>query len=328
MTGGRANVTDLRDGLLNSVNRRTVFSSAPQDKGTIDDWASRYLVWMALGGTRQTIPQSILSVIATTQILGIPRPFASVPVDANMLSSAKDLCSSVLPDSISLEAIEPVVRSSLSSTTPNPFSFEAGMFGGGKPQQTTLVYSNGDAMLWGKVCSVDNPPPVRALTVPSPSIWSSNPNPWNFMKVREEFDFYDSSVFPALSKVVDQRGNVVTGITSDNYFPWCIRPPLDNPEAPENSTNPLAVAFNTWRNAHPALDGNELPYCPGKDSTGARYITSQWLGDPSLSKDKLNQWITRGAVNAGLMVYSYLNQVSNAGIAPTPAFDQCNGLTP
>ncbi len=327
MTGGHANVTDLRDGIFNPNNRQAVFSSAPLGSATIDDWAARYFSWMALGGTKQTIPASILAIVASTRFIGAPRPLASAPVDANMLSNAEDLCSSILPMSKTTGDMQSQVRSLI-----NRFNFESGMFesdtpGVGAPQ-TTLIYSNGDAMLWGEVCSVDNPAPVRALST-SPLSWTAS---GPVFAVRASNDFYDSSVFPQNKgyKVVDQRGNVVDvgvgGIKPDNYFAWCIRPPVD-PDLPSNANDPNLIAAKAWIAANLAPDGNQLPFCPSKDNNGAQYITSSGQGDPSLSVDQLNQWTVHGAVNAGLMVFLYLDQLTNGDIAPTPAFDQCSQLS-
>ena len=319
MTGGRANVTDLRNGLFNPQYRQAVFSSAPLDNASVDDWAARYFTWMALGGTKQTIPGSILAIVASTRVIGAPRPRAQAPLDANMLSSAADLCSNILPMPTGFTQL--FIRSGK-----NPFNFEAGMLEPDTPSrapQTTLIYSNGDAMLWGKVCSVDNPPPVRALSPVSINAWAQDVPMLSF---RTAYDFYDSSVYPSDRPVVDQRGNVVKGITSDNYFAWCIRPPVD-PDDPNNANDSNLVAAKQWIKNNPAPDGNLLPFCPYKDSKGAQYITASGQGDPNLSVDKLNQWIVRGAVNAGLMVYLYLDQLTNGDIAPTPAYDQCSQLS-
>ncbi len=323
MTGGHANVTDLRDGLFNPQYRQAVFSSAPSDHGSVDDWAARYFTWMALGGTKQTIPGSILAIVASTRVIGAPRPRAKVPLDANMLSNAADLCSSILPMPTGITEV------SIHSQK-NRFKFEAGMLesdDGSAPPQTSLIYSNGDAMLWGKVCSVDNPPPVRALSPVSANNWAQGGDvTMQYARFRSAYDLYDSSVYPSDSFVVDQRGNVVKGITSDNYFAWCIRAPVD-PDDPNNANNSNLVAAKQWIKNNPAPDGNLLPFCPYKDSKGAQYITASGQGDPNLSADKLNQWVVHGAVNAGLVVYLYLDQLTNGDIAPTPAYDQCSQLS-
>ena len=71
-------------------------------RSAADLWASRYMAWMALGGTLKRIPQDVLHLVTTTPILGYPRenigqlPGASDPT-GNMLNLAKGLCAMVLP---------------------------------------------------------------------------------------------------------------------------------------------------------------------------------------------------------------------------------------
>ena len=45
----------------------------PGDKTTADRWGSRYMAWMALGGTLKRIPQDILHLVTATPILGYTR---------------------------------------------------------------------------------------------------------------------------------------------------------------------------------------------------------------------------------------------------------------
>jgi mono/diheme cytochrome c family protein len=303
MTGGRANVTDLIDGIMNPDNRQAVFSSAPSDHANVDDWAARYFTWMGLGGTQQTIPSSILAIVANTRVLNLTRPSAALAQDANMLSNALNLCSYLLPMNQDPNAYSNfAVRSQK-----NRFNFEGGMFesdDGAGVAQTTLIYGNGDVLLWERVCSVDNPPPVRALT---PDVWSANPKFYV-----SYLDFYDASSYPATSPAVDQRGNVVTGISSSNYFPWCLRQP-----SPVN----LAVA-DAWRSANLSANGQQLPYCPPYITPGTGF------GDTAhLSFDKLHQWAERGAINAGLMVFAYLELLASGDLIPTPSYDRCEQLS-
>lgn len=313
ITGGKANVTDLSHGIMVPSNRRTVFASAPQGSATTDDWAARYFAWMGIGGTKQTIPHSILAIIANNKVLGVPRPAPEMVLDANMLSSAFAHCADLLPkelNSVNVVSVPFNVRS-----TQNIFSFEGGMFekdDGSGPPQTSLIYKNGDALLWEQVCAADNPPPVRAIR---------NVGENGSLQVNYN-DFYDAQVYPMDQPVVDQHGNVITGITETNYFPWCLRKPSSNAE--------LAIA-DQWLASHPSANGKTIPYCPAVDSRGSPYIypisASEFPGgDALLSSDALNRWAVRGAINAGLMVFEYLDQLASGARSPTPAYDQCEQL--
>lgn len=322
MTGGNANVTNLRDGIMQQSNRNSVFSSAPLTSITIDDWAARYFAWMALGGTKQTIPASILAIVANTSLAGTARPIVSVPTDANMLSSAYRLCSNLLPanidpkDSNSYGIVNNmtvfVVRSAA-----NEFSFEGGMFeydGTSKNPQTSLIYGNGDVLLWERVCSADNPPPIRALSV-------TNYSPIT-LAVKGEY-LYPPDLYPPDHQLVDHRGNVVTGVTDTNYFPWCLA-------KPEDASSIAAV--DAWRAQNLATDGQQIPYCPATDKNGNPYIPATDAGGnpisasaAALNYDAVNRWVDRGAINAGLMVFAYLDLLAR-GANPTPAYDQCESL--
>ena len=75
MTGGDARVANLRDGLFGPVdhpggNRERVFKDAAKSGLTTDDVGSRYMAWMALGGTQRAIPSSVLAIVSNTQVFG------------------------------------------------------------------------------------------------------------------------------------------------------------------------------------------------------------------------------------------------------------------
>jgi mono/diheme cytochrome c family protein len=318
MTGGNANVTDLVHGINVPGNRNAVFSSAPMGSAKVDDWAARYFSWMGMGGTKQTIPSSILTIVANTTVLGVQRPTAAPPKDANMLSNAYTLCGFLLP-SRSLGSSGDFQGSSftvLSDT--NMFNFEGGMFESDTYEptktKTNFIFSNGDVLLWEQVCSVDNPPPVRAVTV---SNWMSLP----IQLTVGSTDFYDPSLYPVGNQVVDHRGNVVTGISTSNYFPWCVRKPGDAASQ---------AGADSWLSSNPSSNGQVLPYCPVTDRNGAPYISagSGWVnGDTHLSYDAVNQWAIRGAINAGVQVFEYLNMLASGDLIPTPSYDQCEQLS-
>ena len=327
MTGGRANVTDFIHGILVPSNRTKEFQSAPLTNATTEDWAARYFTWMGLGGTKQTIPDSILAVIANTSVFGEARRWTELPVDANMLSVAAHLCAAVLPYRDQMRDV----------SVKAPYAFEWS-----DPKQVTipsesqvLMYDNGDAMLWGKICSVDNEAPIRALNA---SNWATFTGDFKL-----DFNsFYDATVFPAGSSIMNQRGEVVT-VTSagtlppDAYFRLCVRKP---------GTQTELAAANLWLSAHlvpkagkagvvcatSPNDCTQMPFCPDKDKNGANYV-GPWSANPDssittqLSGDQQQAWVTRGAINAGMVAYVYLTAMQNGDVGTTPDYDKCSQLS-
>jgi mono/diheme cytochrome c family protein len=159
MTGGLAEVADFRDGLFGPVgtadgNIDRVFGGAGLPEGawtapgiTPDDRASRYMAWMALGGTKVRIPDGILEIVSLTKVLDKPRLAAPAGqhISANMLSTVKALCTSLLGCSDPREVCSPF-------NPANPVQYSA-----------SLIHTNGDAELWLKLCSLNNPPPIHVL---------------------------------------------------------------------------------------------------------------------------------------------------------------------
>src|SRR5678815_369924 len=104
---GEARPANFHEGLFGpsdspGANLRATFAIGV---GGIDapGWGSRYMAWMALGGTLKRIPQDIIHQVEATKVLGQPRPNlelipGSGEASANMLNLAKGLCAVVLPD--------------------------------------------------------------------------------------------------------------------------------------------------------------------------------------------------------------------------------------
>jgi hypothetical protein len=281
MTGGEARVANLKSGLFGPGNRQRVFAS--------EEAAARYMGWMALGGTQRTIPQSILAIVGNSDVLGVPRPLAP-PRDANMLSTAKDLCGAVLAP----------------STPTNTLRFFPEL--GGYDRLKPLVWSNGDRELWTRLCTLDNRPPLRAIYVD-----------WDAEKVdmrvrasydlRSSFDLYPSDAYPSTAPVGNDKGQIETGIQPDNLFPWCLRTPSSAAQLSKAQAHAMT---------HP-LGGRPLPFCPESivPRSGASPPPGYWGGR------ELDAWSTRGAINAGFAVFLYLDDLMKRGGVPRPRYDQC-----
>jgi hypothetical protein len=97
------------------------------------------------------------------------------------------------------------------------------------------------------------------------------------------------------SAVGTHRGTVEQGVSATNLMPWCV----------VNSTGD--------QDRYRTLDDKPLPKC-------------QDVGDDDLmSFNDLRSWSFRGAINGGLMVFLYLDELAK-GLAPVPPYDHCEQL--
>jgi hypothetical protein len=225
MTGGLAQVADFRDGLFGKVGTtysdiQAVFgptaglpSSWTLPQVTPFDRAARYMAWMALGGTKVKIPDGILQIVSLTKVLDKPRLAAPAgqKISANMLSTAKGLCTALLGCQLSLGEV--------CAFNPNNVT----------SYSKTLIHTNGDAELWLKLCSLNNPPPIHIIkggNVDTPF----DPNTGQFV-VNPNQDLYEPQGYPAGQPL---GGNASHTQGPDNPWPWCIsqfddKPPPGSP---------------------------------------------------------------------------------------------------
>lgn len=299
-TGGTTRVANLRDGMFGpthdpSAYRRKVFSLVPRVDGvaeaSVDDWSARYMAWMALGGTRSLLDEKILSFVSTAQVLGQVRKSLKggetlAARDANMLAIARTLCGQTL----TLKAI---------------FKPETGSPDWSLTENLPLVGSNGDAETWMRLCAYENPPPVRIITYGPPE--DKAPAAFHVAAVKRA-DGYGNAA------VADERGNRRIGISSDNVQPWCFMMPTDPNKVAPGTTSPEAQKI-----AELAARGAVVPPCP-----------VAWrpadLANFSEAEDWVFTWKTRGAINAGFGVFTYLDAVSKSHGAVQPSYDACEQL--
>ncbi|MDP8998572.1 MAG: hypothetical protein M3O46_00490, partial [Myxococcota bacterium] len=309
MTGGNAIVANFKDGFFGPVDspglhRQEAFATSLLPAGvaagwtnaTADDRAARYLAFMALGGTEVQIPASILTVVGDTRILGVKRVLPPSAISANMLSAAKAICASLLSNSTGASYMS--------------FDWTRGWFDLDKPGHLKnfgyLIPANGDAELWLRLCSMNNPPPVRVIRA-----FSGDP-PWASIANGDSFDLIDPGAYGQVS-AGNQNGKVDATLTASNLLPWCVA--TDPPGAKNYSAE---QAFATV---------NSFPVCP----VTLPCATSAPDGGPATcwSADRMDQWATRGAINAGLAVYTYVDGLVrdlSQGKAPKPTYDQCDKL--
>jgi mono/diheme cytochrome c family protein len=309
MTGGETRVANLRDGFFGPTtnpaqNRDRVFAPLP-DAGTAvtaDDWSARYLVWMGLGGTAKVIPTAITAVVANTSVLGVSR-FSNVE-SANMLSSAQNLCSHLVGRDFGLNGAANMTmhdRNHPEDTWHDTIRY------------SPLISSNGDAELWAHLCTLDNAPPIRGISVAAA----------NGVELADlTVSFFAANGFPANRPVGNDRGAVDAALdSSTNLMPWCIIKPESVPVPGGNAT--AYANAHTFIDGHKTTDGKPLPICP--DELFPSAVQGGSALTDAMTKSALNDWATRGAVNAGFSVFFYLDQVER-GKTPVPPYDHCEQL--
>jgi len=325
------------------MNRTELFSppNVPANyPATPDDLTARYMAWMALGGTKVQIPPQLLQVVAATHIAGVARNKINIAASANMLQLARALCTQVL-----------------TSDGNNAFNITLGSLPGAFPidwfNNTGLIGSNGDAELWMKVCALNNRPIIRVL-VPgvgtSPKTLPLNPQAeqwssyWNgatslFVTGSSLYwgtdgtgaDGIGNPTYPAGSPLMDQRGQISTLdlASSGNLFPMCVQEP------PAGTDAHAAADALLQKVAESNTGGNVIPYCPsalfaaGTDGTGnaaLKWRLSTLFSNQATTYPDANRWALRGAINAGLAVFLYVNQLSEGGV-PQPLYNQCELLS-
>jgi hypothetical protein len=302
------------------------------DKKAADTWASRYMAWMALGGTLKRIPQDVLHLVTTTPILGHPRvnigqlPGASDPT-GNMLNMAKGLCSMVLPTPTSdgLPDYEKNVYAyNNNSLLPPPSNYPPYSY-----QNSPFVDSTYDKEMWLHLCGDFSPQVVRVYgTLSAPTnkgdlaviqlvkmYYAVHPDPVRAANAA------DTANYPADAPVWDHTSYATKtqqmGVTRRNLYPACLDPKL--------------IPADQLTAGHAA---KQLP--PGCPPDFLRDAQPLWINErekPS-AEDQLvfagniQVWVLRGATASGMSVFSYLEQrMSDPNMAKlSPYYDQCELL--
>jgi hypothetical protein len=261
---------------------------------------------MALGGTQRSLPAPILNIVGTTRVLGEARnarQFGAPTGSPNMLRVAQELCRHVLP-ALPNQPVEL-----------GPAFFRDGTLDWG--ESTALIDKNGDAELWQRLCSFGNRAVVR---VPSVSRWTAETR--LMLDGRESLYFADP--YPPEAPVLDHRGRIAAGVKTDNFFPLCLRKPVDAEQ--------VALA-QKYIDDHPVAGGARLPFCPPELFAADQEGKPKWklasVYDLESGKTELldaQDWATRGAINAGLSVFVYLDEIEKGRIKPKPRHTQCEAL--
>ena len=320
MTGGSAAVADLRDGLFGPVsspgsNRQGPFGTLPANVNAgawgsvpVDDRAARYMAWMGSGGTEVNIPLPILQIVSNTSVLGVTRLLPTGSISANMLAVAKSLCYSLLFGDLDAPQV--------AGGTAQGVWFRPDKTGVHETDNPALITANGDAELWLRLCSLHNPPPIRA-------VHGSNDSGGYSGKIDVQQDIrnrlYSEDLFPQAlygsNPVGNDRGEIDSGgVAADNLRPWCFRKSSAQagqvPFCPDALDNGDAFSVATGANPELASDGSLKPAC----------TNGCW------GPQDADAWATRGAINAGFSVFLYLDAVSKGTLSPLPDYTQCEQL--
>ncbi len=226
MTGGLARPADFRDGLFGPVrampdtnNRHLVFGSTGLPTNlpdwtdaslTDDDRASRYMAWMALGGTQVLIPQPILQIVALTRVLGERRPYLpAATVSANMLSTAKTICQTFLGPITDKRGFDPT---------------QGGY--GDIDQNKVLIHDNGDAETWFKLCHYGHRAPVHVIQFSGQLFLEPVYDGAGNLNLPSAQDgvLIEPTSYPPGVPVGNITGGTDPNLAEDNMWPWCIRP--------------------------------------------------------------------------------------------------------
>jgi hypothetical protein len=113
--------------------------------------------------------------------------------------------------------------------------------------------------------------------------------------------------WPANAPVGNHLGKIETnaapGISPTNLLPWCW-----------DTGEPLADA-EKYAQDH-AIGGQPLPRCP----PGFRIIDSE---ENQLTDEEQEAWATRGAINAGMSVFVYIDRLVRGEAKPIANYNEC-----
>ena len=309
LTGGDARVANLRDGLLGPItapgmNRAAVFGSAATSLGlTSDDLASRYMAWMTLGGTEKHLPQDVLTEVSQSPVVGQVRAHIDLEGTPDMLRLGLSLCEQIAdsdPNGLPLQ----FDLSNLQATGRMGWSKFSG-----------LVDSNGDAEMWLRLCNLGNRPFVRVPIVSGP--WTATTGVGDLSV--SAFSLYwaigpHGEDWYGANPVMDQQGNVATGVSASNLFPLCVQKPTDAKQ--------LQYATQTLQ-TNEVLNANAIPFCPdGFVQASHQLVVNNSVSPPDYVDGR--KWAARGTINAALAVFLYLDEIERDPAKRQPLYTQCN----
>lgn len=296
LTGAETRVANFVDGLLGPKPAPGLFA---EDEFRINrgatpaDWQVRYMLFMGLGGTEAVIPDIAVSLVKTSPFYG-----ASVQAGgaggANMLEAASGKCSRMYDAQWQVNT------------------------GGLKVAIKTKTFLPGTAEyeLWESLCSFQNEPVVRVL-LPSERLgvlFESFDSPMKLYRAKDDAGTW---VYPSDHPVGNRLGKMQLGIQPDNYLPWCVVPTASVP------LEAVKARFTAE-----GVPDSLMPICPEvlfATAFGGKQIHAlPPIALPALDNTAVMSRITRrGAMNAGMAAYYYLDGFTKGTFTPAPAYDEC-----
>ena len=294
LTGGGTRVANFLDGLFGPRSAPGAYARQEFmiDAGaTPEDWQVRYMLFMGLGGTKATIPDVVLKLVATSPFYGHAVTAPGGNRTPNMLQSALGLCESVITASRSLGDGD-----------------SAPLMGANSPFAPTT----GHYETWEALCNFENEPLVHAFRSNGTEFVS------NGLTYRSKDDA-GQWVYPTDALVGDQQGHITRGIQPSNVGAWCFMQPKDDVER---------TKLVNWGIGQGIAESG-LPLCPPELLAEALGYPVHRIGDggpsdgPFTNATFKEHWIRRGAMNAGMSAYYFLNGITSGEITPNQPYDFC-----
>lgn len=311
MTGGDARVANLRDGLFGplanpAANRQRVYGPDAATLGlSADDLAARYVSWMTLGGTQKHLPQDVLTEVSQSPVVGEIRAHITLEGTPDMLKLGLSLCEQIIgadgPPGTSYSLANLIATARM-----------------GWSANTGLVDKNGDAEMWLRLCSLNNRPVVRVPVVPGAG-WTATTRATDLTIYPEDLYFAagpNGEDYYGNNPVLTERGKIDQGVNAGNLFPICVAKPADATQR-QYATAALQAG---------AVNGHAIPFCPDGFVTPEHKLNINSDVSPVDYVDG-RKWAARGAINAALAVFLYLDQIERDPSKRQPLYTQCNLLS-
>ena len=126
------------------------------------------------------------------------------------------------------------------------------------------------------------------------------------------------STYPADAPVMDHHGRLHQGLTADNPFPICVAKPIDPTAVQDADTVLKSIAVG-------GAGGTLIPYCPPDFLIEANRLDDGGLAAPETFPDA-RRWAARGAINAAMAVFLYLDDIERHPEKRKPLYNQCDQL--
>jgi mono/diheme cytochrome c family protein len=288
MTGGLALVTDFRNGLFGSV------SSPESNLNPVFSVlpAGAPSSWTGVSNDDRAARYMSWMALGGTEV-SIPVGLLTIVGATPVLDKRRPLAPAIASANM-LSTAKALCDQVLGPSQGDDFTFFRNNL---LNYSSALIPSNGDAELWLHLCSLNSPPPIRVINAASgeAQLPQAFDNTGAFAATPNGLTFLVPSPknFPAGTPIGNERGQNVPFTPNDpnNLWPWCVYDP-------QNKTA-----------------GLDLPICP------AAALTM----DNAFSADQAEAWSVRGAINAGLGVFRYVQSLEKM-TSPPIDYDACEQL--